>query len=125
MVAIFTPALLDEIGEAVAGLRPSSCAIQGSTARDAQGVPTGASWTTSATVGCRVEPAGRRAVEATFGPLEQSDADAIVYVPRGTEVTARHRIVATIEDVETTLNVISVGLGSHLAEIPVLCVRGS
>lgn len=123
MVAIFTPELLDEIGEAVAGLRPSSCAIQTAGALDAEGVPTGSGGTTVATVACRVDPAGRRAVEATFGPAEQTDADAIIALPRGTAITARNVIVATIEGVETTFEVIDVAVGSHLAEIPVLCTR--
>lgn len=123
MVAIFTPALLDEIGAAVAGLRPSSCAVKRSTAVDAEGVPTGASPTTIVTVACRIDPPNRRAVEATFGPRQATEADALVFVPRGTDVRARDQIAATIEGVTTTFDVIDVAIGSHLAEIPVLATR--
>lgn len=126
MVApIFTPALLDEIGAAVAGLRPSSCVVTRSTAVDAEGVPTGGSATTIATVGCRVDPPNRRAVEATFGPRQATEADALVYVPRGTPVQARDHIAATIEGVTTPFDVVDVAVGSHLAELPVLCTRSA
>lgn len=125
MVTIFTPALLNEIGAAVAGLRPSSCAIKHSTAVDAEGVPTGGSATTIATVSCRVEPSNRRAIEALFGPREGTEADQIIFVPRGTTVAARHQIDATIEGVTTTFDVVDVAVGSHLAEIPVLVARAS
>jgi len=117
--------LLDEIGAAVAGLRPSSCAIKHSTAVDAEGVPTGGSATTIATVSCRVEPSNRRAIEALFGPREGVETDQIIFVPRGTTVTARHQIDATIEGVTTTFDVVDVAVGSHLAEIPVLCARAA
>lgn len=123
MVAIFTPALLDEIGAAVAGLRPSSCAVMRSSATDAEGVPTGGSPSTIATVGCRIDPPNRRAVEATFGPRQATAADAIIAVPRGTNVQVRDQIMATIEGVTTTFDVVDVAIGSHLAEIPVLGVR--
>lgn len=125
MSAIFTPALLDEIGAAVAGLRPSSCAVKRSTAVDAEGVPTGASASTIATVGCRVDPPSRRAIEGVFGPRLATEADAMIYVPRGTAVQVRDTIAATIEGVTTTFDVVDVAVGSHLAEIPVLCTRSA
>lgn len=125
MSAIFTPALLDEIGAATAGLRPSSCVITRSTAKDAEGAPTGASPSTIATVACRVDPPNRRAIEATFGPREATEADALVYVPRGTSVKVRDGITATIEGVVTAFDVVDVAVGSHLAEIPVLCTRSA
>lgn len=125
MVAIFTPTLLNEIGAAVAGLRPSSCVVKRSTALDAEGVPTGGSPGTIATVACRVDPPNRRAIEAVFGPREATVADALIAVPRGTDVRARDEIAATIEGVTTTFDVVDVAVGSHLAEIPVLCTRAA
>lgn len=125
MSVIFTADLLNEIGTATAGLRPSSCAIQRSTAVDAEGVPTGASASTVATVGCRVDPPNRRAVEAVFGPRQATAADALIAVPRGTDVRARDRIAATIEGVTTLFDVVDVAVGSHLAELPVLATRSA
>ena len=121
----FTPALLDEIGDALAVLRPSSCVITRSAAVDAEGAPTGGSATTVATVACRVDPPNRRAVEATFGPRLATEADALLYLDRGADVQARDTITATIESVATTFAVVDVAIGSHLAETPVLCTRSA
>ena len=126
MVApVFTPALLAEIGDALAVLRPSSCVITRSTAVDAEGAPTGGSASTVATVACRVDPPNRRAIEATFGPRQATEADALVYVPRGTTVKVRDTVAATIEGVVTSFDVVDVAVGSHLAEIPLLCTRSA
>lgn len=125
MDAIFTTELLAEIGDALRPLRPSSCVVKRSTAKDAEGAPTGANPSTIATVRCRVDPPSRRVVEGVFGPRQTTEADAVLYLDLGPTVLFRDTIATTINGVATDFSVVDVAIDSQAAEITVLCTRSA
>lgn len=101
--AVFTPALLDEVGAALAVLRNDTCLIR----RRATGsVDAGGgrdpSFSNGATVGCRVTPKAAARITVVSGRVTP-EADYVIAVPRGTEVD-QHDQVAVKGQTLTVLN---------------------
>lgn len=91
---VFTNALQDEVGAALAVLRNDTCLIR----RRAAGSPdTGGgsdpSFSNGATVGCRVAPRQRAAQVGVFGGRLTPEADFVIAVPRGTAVDQNDQVV--------------------------------
>lgn len=124
MVAPFIDATtLQDISDAMEGLRPDSCSVQTLTiVRDAGGAPTSV-YTTSAWFDCRVDATNRQAIERQFGATVAQEADYSVALPRAAMgvVAPSSRIVVN-RSAPITLEVVNVGdRDSHTAEVVVAC----
>lgn len=110
--------VLDQIAAAMDGFNDQTCVVRRPpTTKDAAGQLATGALTTIATVPCRVEPAGARAIERIAGPNWGAEADHIIPLARGTSVQNDD----TIDAGGQTYHVVYAPTSaSNQAEIPVL-----
>lgn len=109
---------LNSLSDALAFARPDICAIsRRGRGTDAGGAPI-ETWTTVASVGCRLEAGGSMPVETMVGAKPTNFFDYTINLPRGTDVRPSDRILVGT----TVFEIVGVpGMESYAAEVAVRC----